>query len=110
MRSIVTTYLKCVSLLLIVAAIAAAQERPAATSNDPRVGLKPGFRDAGVAARGMQLVKSIPKPDGFFDPKSPVGTPTPPETVGGPNAAGGAPPAPTPVARPAETSSRGAAP
>jgi hypothetical protein len=48
-------------------------------SRDPRVGLKPGFRDAGQAARDMQLVASLPKPKGFFDPASPSGVPTPPE-------------------------------
>ncbi|HYR41650.1 MAG TPA: hypothetical protein VER98_01395, partial [Terriglobia bacterium] len=48
-------------------------------AQDSRVGLKPGFMDAGVAARYMELVKSLPKPDGFFDPQSPAGTPTPPE-------------------------------
>lgn len=54
---------------------------------DPRVGLKPGFRDAGAAARGLELVSSLPKPYGFFDPKAPAGTPTPPERQ--PNAQGG---------------------
>src|SRR3989442_2427544 len=48
-------------------------------AQDPRIGLKPGFRDAGTAARNMELVKSLPKPDGFFDPKAPAGIPTPPE-------------------------------
>jgi hypothetical protein len=43
------------------------------------VGLTPGFRNAGQAARNMQLVASLPKPDGFFDPKAPAGPPTPPE-------------------------------
>ena len=36
---------------------------------DPRVGLKAGLRDAGDAARNMELVASLPKPEGFFDPK-----------------------------------------
>jgi hypothetical protein len=86
------------ALAVTLAAIATyadarAQERPAASA-DPRVGLKAGLRDAGVAARGMELVSSLPKPQGFFDPKSPGGEPTPPETEGngGPgrgNAAGG---------------------
>src|SRR5205085_4884191 len=57
---------------------AVAQERPS-TAIDPRVGLKAGLRDAGVAARNLELVKSIPKPEGFFDPKSPLGTPMPAE-------------------------------
>jgi hypothetical protein len=46
---------------------------------DPRVGLKPGFRDAGEAAWNMELVVLVPKPEGFFDPKAPEGEPTPPE-------------------------------
>ena len=57
----------------------AAQERAPAEVPDPRVGLKAGFRDAGEAARHMRLVASLPKPDGFFDPKNPAGEPTPPE-------------------------------
>jgi hypothetical protein len=52
---------------------------PAAASTDPRVGLKPGLRDAGTAARNMELVSSMPKPEGFFDPKMPAGEATPPE-------------------------------
>ena len=61
--------------------LAGAQEPSGrAGTNDPRVGLKPGLHDAGVAARNMELVSSMPKPDGFFDPKAPAGVPTPPET------------------------------
>ena len=57
-----------------------AQERGAGTSRpDPRVGLKAGIRDAGQAIRNMTLVASMPKPSGFFDPASPVGSPTAPE-------------------------------
>jgi hypothetical protein len=40
--------------------------------SDPRVGLKPGLHDAGQAARNMELLSTLPKPDGFFDPKAPV--------------------------------------
>jgi len=40
---------------------------------DPRVGLAAGFRDAGEAALNMQLVASLPKPAGFFDPDRPSG-------------------------------------
>src|SRR5262245_33325937 len=50
-----------------------------AQQQDPRVGLKAGFRDAGQAARNMELVASVPKPQGFFDPAKPVGEPTGPE-------------------------------
>jgi hypothetical protein len=60
--------------------LAGAQERPPASTTDPRASLKPGFRDAGVVARNMELVATLPKPDGFFDPKEPAGRATPPET------------------------------
>jgi len=53
-----------------------AQKAPA---KDPRVGLKPGLHDAGEAARGVEKVSSMPKPDGFFDPLMPGGGPIPPE-------------------------------
>jgi hypothetical protein len=49
---------------------------------DPRVGLKPGLRDAGHAARNMELVASLPKPEGFYDPKQPAGEPTAAERTG----------------------------
>src|SRR4029450_431152 len=51
----------------------------AGASSDPRVGLKPGLRDAGKVARHLELVASMPKPPGFFDPNAPAGEPTPPE-------------------------------
>ena len=56
-----------------------ARRRP---RQDPRVGLKAGFRDAGVAARNMELVANVPKPEGFFDPDGPPARrprPRPPE-------------------------------
>lgn len=40
---------------------------------DPRVGLAAGFRDAGEAALNMEIVASLPKPTGFFDPERPSG-------------------------------------
>jgi hypothetical protein len=48
----------------------AAQAPPAASpaANDPRVGLKPGFTDAGVAAWNIELVGHMDKPEGFQDP------------------------------------------
>jgi hypothetical protein len=48
-------------------------------AEDPRVGLKPGFRDAGVASRNMELVSTSPRPQGFFDVNQPAGEPTTPE-------------------------------
>ncbi len=49
------------------------------STNDPRVGLKPGLRDAGEASKNLEKISSMPNPAGFFDPKAPGGTPTPPE-------------------------------
>jgi uncharacterized protein (DUF305 family) len=48
-------------------------------SSDPRVHLKAGFRDAGEAALNLELVATLPKPEGFFDPNAPAGLPVPPE-------------------------------
>jgi hypothetical protein len=59
--------------MLFVAAVGAQ------STNDPRVGLKPGLRDAGEAARGLEKIASLSNPAGFFDPKAPGGIPTPPE-------------------------------
>jgi len=79
MKSVVSRIL-CVSAVALGVAVAGAQERPASPSNDPRVGLKAGLKDAGVAAKNMELVTSLPKPPGFFDPAEPAGAPTEPET------------------------------
>jgi hypothetical protein len=51
----------------------------AQSASDPRVGLKAGLRDAGEAIKNLEKVSSMPSPAGFFDPKNPGGTPTPPE-------------------------------
>lgn len=74
--------------------ITGAQESQPSTP-DPRVGLKPGFRDAGIAARSMTLVATLPKPVGFFDPNRPAGPVTAPERPpAAPGAAAGEPEAP----------------
>ncbi|MDE0296687.1 MAG: DUF305 domain-containing protein, partial [Bryobacterales bacterium] len=44
-------------------------------SEDPRSALSPGFRDAGEARLNLELVASLPKPDGFFDPNNPANLP-----------------------------------
>src|SRR5262245_65253454 len=69
-------------------------------AQDPRIGLKPGFRDAGTAIHNLELVWSLPKPDGFFDPKAPAGTPNPPEPPNASNTSGAATAAPSPAAQP----------
>ncbi|HXG87439.1 MAG TPA: hypothetical protein VNJ02_03805 [Vicinamibacterales bacterium] len=67
MRS-VAKHVACLSAVVLAVAFAGAQEKPTSTSTiDPRIGLKAGMTDAGVAARGMELVSSMPKPEGFFD-------------------------------------------
>ncbi len=47
----------------------------ATLSDDPRVGLRAGFDDAEQAILNLQLVVSLPKPAGFFDPQNPAGLP-----------------------------------
>jgi hypothetical protein len=69
----------CLAAALSGAVGAAGGQDHAAAAVDPRVGLKAGLRDAGTAARNMELISHLPKPQGFFDPKAPAGTPTPPE-------------------------------
>ena len=69
----------CVAVLLSFVIAGSAEERQAPAPADPRVGLKAGMKDAGQAARNLELVASLPKPPGFFDPKMPAGEPTPPE-------------------------------
>ena len=69
----------CVSAVMLAASIeGGAQQRPA-DANDPRIGLKAGLRDAGEASRNMKRISSLPKPEGFFDPANPGGTPIPAE-------------------------------
>jgi hypothetical protein len=75
-----------VMAVLVVAGIGAQAQSALSGSTDPRVGLKPGFKNAGQAVSNLELVSSIPKPPGFFDPKMPAGEPTEPETEDKPDA------------------------
>ena len=75
-----------IAMLLLAGSPLVARQRAAAdaaaapkASSDPRVGLKPGLRGAAKVARHLELVASLPKPPGFFDPNAPAGEPTPPE-------------------------------
>jgi hypothetical protein len=79
----------CLVAIALSTALTGHAQAPAASpaTADPRVGLSPGFRNAGEAARNMQLVATLPKPDGFFDPKAPAGPPLPPEQPEKPGAA-----------------------
>ncbi len=47
----------------------------AGLSADPRAALAAGLDDAGQAILNMELVASLPKPPGFFDPENPAGLP-----------------------------------
>jgi hypothetical protein len=77
-----------------------AQQKPA-DPKDPRIGLKPGLRDAGVAAMGLELVATRPRPEGFFDPNAPAGDPVPAERPANQTAAApGTPQAPQSPAAP----------
>ncbi len=83
-RALLLSFVVCAFVVLALRA----QEPPSAAT-DPRTGLKAGFKDAGTVARNLELLKSLPKPEGFFDPKSPLGTPAPPEQTGRQNSASG---------------------
>ena len=50
-------------------------------SPDPRVQLAAGFDDAGEASWNMVLVATRPKPEGFYDPRTPAGRPVPRESA-----------------------------
>ena len=77
MRSGAAGCLSCGVILLSL--VTGDAQEPIPGSIDPRIGLKAGFRDAGIAARNIELIASLPKPEGFFDPKAPAGFATPPE-------------------------------
>ncbi len=70
----------CISAFLLLSLTTGrAQDRAGTGSTDPRIGLKAGLRDAGEAARNMERISGLSKPEGFFNPKVPAGEPTPPE-------------------------------
>ena len=45
--------------------------KPKHVAKDPRIGLKAGLHDAGIAIRNLELVSHTPKPESFDDPASP---------------------------------------
>jgi hypothetical protein len=62
--------------------------------NDPRVGLKGGITDAGIAESGMKLILNLPKPVGFAYGTTPQEKNPPPAPPAPPPSAPGAPPRP----------------
>jgi hypothetical protein len=100
MKSVTTRAWATAALVSGVVIMGAAQQKTP-DPRDPRIGLKAGIKDAGVAARNMELVSNLPRPEGFFDPKAPAGDPMPPERPQGeqpPAPEGGAPAAPAAAA------------
>ncbi|HET9636472.1 MAG TPA: hypothetical protein VFP26_11125 [Gemmatimonadaceae bacterium] len=67
-----SSLLKGLALTMVVASAAAAQDTQViATSNDPRIGLKPGIYDAGSASRNLELIGHADRLPNFGDPKDP---------------------------------------
>jgi hypothetical protein len=106
MNAVFSRGLCAAGALAVLFTTGSAQERPA---SDPRVGLKAGLKDAGVAAKNMELLANLPKPPGFFDPAQPTGEPTeaekpepatPPATAAKPPAGETAKPAAEETAKP----------
>ena len=60
-------WIGCVVAGLFVWAAEGGAQQVQQPGQDPRVGLKAGATDAGVAARNMELVATLPKPPGFGD-------------------------------------------
>jgi uncharacterized protein (DUF305 family) len=50
-------------------------ELMASLYDDPRASLSSGYDDSGQASLHMELIASVPKPPGFFDPANPIGLP-----------------------------------
>jgi hypothetical protein len=64
--------LKACALTIFGAGTALAQETQViATSNDPRIGLRPGVYDAASAARNLELIGHADRLPNFGDPKDP---------------------------------------
>jgi hypothetical protein len=64
--TLTTRFVLAAAVAVSISAVGLAQAP--ATAQDPRVGLKAGLTDAGVAAKGLELVANLPKPEGFMDP------------------------------------------
>jgi hypothetical protein len=60
-----------VGLVALAALPVATASAQLPTTNDPRVGLAPGFENPGTASFGLQHLANRAKPPGFFDPANP---------------------------------------
>ena len=106
MTSVTTRMWTTAALVSVAVVLGTAQQKPA-DPKDPRVGLKPGVKDAGVAARHMELVSNLGRPDGFFDPKAPAGDLIPPERPQGTEGAAAGATGVAPEAAPSASALRG---
>ncbi len=114
MKSVATKLFAFTAVVLSLVVAGNAQQKPM-DPKDPRTGLKPGLRDAGVAASGMALVATRPRAEGFYDPKNPAGEAMPAERPAGapapaPQAPAAPPPTPAPQAPPAPGTAAAARP
>jgi len=107
MKSVATKVFALSAVVLSLAVAGNAQQKPM-DPKDPRTGLKPGLRDAGIAASGMELVATRPRAEGFYDPKNPAGEAMPAERPAGAPPVAPAPPAPGAAPRPATPPGPGA--
>lgn len=57
--------------VLPVALLIAATRPASAQQADPRIGLKAGLQDAAAASKYLELVGSVARPEGFYDPDQP---------------------------------------
>jgi hypothetical protein len=72
--SITQLALAVAATALVFAASGLGAQQPRSTTldpNDPRVGLRAGWMDAGVAAHNMELVGTGARPEGFVNPRNP---------------------------------------
>jgi len=60
----------CAAAVIAVGALQVSAQQAPPAPTDPRVGLKAGLHDAGVAAKNVELVATQPRPANFGDPMS----------------------------------------
>ncbi len=61
-----------VALSGLLTRTASAQGDSAITSNDPRIGLRAGLENAGEAARNLELIGHVDRPQNFGNPQNPA--------------------------------------
>ena len=58
----------CAAIVVAVGAVQVSAQQAPPAPTDPRVGLKAGLNDAGVAAKNIELLATLPRPENFGDP------------------------------------------